>query len=101
MIGEVQALNNGVADVVSEHSKVEPAAVEVKANVGVLLNETDGGCWVIVTAPIWYFSDATSPALPAVSCAKYWRVSLLATLTVTGDVPFVVVAVVGVEPSVV
>ena len=36
----------------SEHWNVDPAAVDVKANVGVLLNATDGGCWVMVTAPI-------------------------------------------------
>ena len=87
----------------SEHWNVEPTAVDVKANVGVLLNEIDGGCWVMVTAPIWYFCAATAPALAAASSAKYWSVSLLSTFTVTGDGPLVVVAlaVVGVLPSVV
>ena len=98
-MGEVHALNVGVAVVVSEHWKVEPAAVEVKANVGVLLNDTAGGFWVIVTAPIWYFCEATAPAFPAVSTPKYWSVSLLATLTVSDDGPLVIVAVVGVVPS--
>jgi len=52
VMGDVHGLNTGVAAVVREHWNVEPAAVEVKANVGVLLNVSAGGCCVIVTAPI-------------------------------------------------
>ena len=100
-MGDEHGLNESAAVCsTSEQVNVAPGLVSVNVKVGVLRLVSVVGLPVIVTLPIWYFCEATAPALPAASFAKYCSVALLATLMVTGDGPLVLVAV-GVVPSVV
>ena len=81
----MHGLKAGVVAVVSEHWNVDPAAVEVKANVGVLLNVTDASDGIDYDHADWAGARLTTAATPTIPAAP---TGLAAAPAVSGDPKF-------------